>query len=111
MNVSSAPTSRCGVSAGAAASRSSQPGSVTSTTVTPGRSQTVEQVSLAGFGEDELTVDARDVAGQCLAPTGRVEAAQHVTAQPGCGEGRQHLRRVAHEHADVQGAGRGPPPR
>ncbi len=101
--VSSGPTSRCGVNS---LRFGGERGPLRTGGVEhpdAGQVETVEQMAVCGVGDQDLTVDEGDVAGQAVAAAGVVDAAQDVAAECGGRHGRQHLRGVGQQHADVQG--------
>jgi hypothetical protein len=70
-----------------------------------GQVDAVEQVAVGCVGDQDLTVDEGDIAGEGLAAPSVVDAAQHIAAECCGGHRRQHVGSVGHQHADVQGSG------
>ena len=101
-NVSSGPTSRCGVNS--VGSRGQRGPLVTGGVQHPdtGQVETVEQMAVGGVGDQDLTVDQGDVAGQAFAAPSVVDAAQDIAAECGGRHRRQHVGAVGQQHADVQ---------
>ena len=64
----------------------------------------VQQATVLGICQQDLAVGAGDVARECAAAPGGVDAGQHIPGQTGGGHGGQHLRGIAQQGADVQGA-------
>ena len=59
---------------------------------------------MGGIGEQNLTVGAQDVFGQCRAAPRVVDAAQHVAAECSRGHRGEHVGGIAQQRTDMQRA-------